>query len=145
MNSPDRTPRPPNPPRRRWPWETRAPDGAPDARPLWLRFVTSDPRITWAVVSLGVWLVFNAALVVANNLAWPSYLLLRALDTATGAAALPAAPFVVWTIWGAIFGGLLGHWLVAPLYGGRENRSWPLYLALLGMLLMAALLWAFVR
>ena len=104
-----------------------------------------DPRIVWGVIVVALWLLLNSLVWIVNNLAWPSYYLVRALDTVTGAAALPAAPFVVWTIWGGIFGGLLGNWLLAPLYGDRENRAWPLYLTLLAMALVAVLLWAFVR
>ena len=125
---PDETPQ--EPPRRQMPFGLSMP---------------TDPRIIWGVCALGLWLLLNAAVWLVNNLVWPSYFLVRALDVVTGASALPGAPFVMWTIWGGIFGGLLGNWLLAPLYGGRENRAWPLYLALLGMSLVAVLLWAFVR
>ena len=128
-NAPDET-QTPQPARRQLPFGLPMPD---------------DPRIVWGITAMAVWLLLNALMWIVNNLVWPSYLLIRALDTATGAAALPGAPFVVWTIWGGIFGGLLGNYLLAPLYGDRENRAWPLYLAVLAMLLIAALLWGFVR
>jgi hypothetical protein len=79
-----------------------------------------------------------------ENLRWPIYYLLRALDTLTGARSLPVAPWLVWTFWGAIFGGTLGYWLVAPLYSERENRSMILWLPLLGMTTIALLTWCFV-
>lgn len=102
-------------------------------------------RMIIGLVLTGLWLLLSAVFWLADNLRMPIYLLIRALDVATGARALPGAPFVMWTLWGAIFGGTLGYWLVAPVYGNRENRSFLLLLPLLAMTLIAALLWAFVR
>lgn len=134
----------PRGPRNAAPDETPIPQQPQRRLPFGLS-MPEDSRIIWGIAAVALWLLLSSLMWIVNTLVWPSYLLLRALDTATGAAALPGAPFVVWAIWGGVFGGLLGNWLLAPLYGGRENRTWPLYLTLLGMLLIAALLWGFVR
>ena len=146
MNSPEKIPPPdgarePNAPRRR-----PAPvEQTRNETPAWLEFLTEDPRLMFAVGGLALWLLLSVALWIATNLSWPAYYLLRTLDQITGAAALPAAPFVIWTIWGGIFGGLLGNWLLAPVYGEREYRSLPLLVGFLAMSLFAVLVWAFVR
>lgn len=115
-----------------------------DQTPAWLEFFTSDPRVTFAVAGLALWMLLSLALWIANNLTWPAYYLMRGLDRITGAAALPIAPFIIWTIWGGVFGGLLGNWLLAPVYGGREYRSLPLLVAFLLMSAVGLLTWAFV-
>ena len=118
---------------------------ARDRNPAWLEFFTSDPRIMFSVGGLILWMVLTAALWIANNLVWPAYYMMRVLDRITGAAALPVAPFIIWTVWGGIFGGLMGNWLLAPVYGGREYRSLPLLIAFLAMSAVGLLAWAFVR
>ena len=47
---------------------------------------------------------------------------LAVLDGATSASLFASAPAVMWTIWGAIIGGALAFWMVAPLYGLRKQR-----------------------
>ena len=134
MNSPH--PAPPPPPRRRIGTHTPLGD-------LWLILVES--RLIVVIAIVGVWFLINGVMWLFNSLVWPSYLLVRALDAATGAAALPGAPFVMWALWGGVFGAALGNWLLAPLYGGREMRAMPLILAGLAMVTSGALLWAFAR
>ena len=123
---------------RRSPW-----DFAPDTMGgLWFELFGARMMmglgfgLLWVVVSSAIWLV--------ANLRMPIYVTLRALDVMTGAHALPDAPWLMWALWGAIFGGSLGYWLVAPLYGNRENRSLLLLIPLLTMVLLGGLLWALV-
>lgn len=92
----------------------------------------------------GLWLLISGVMWLAGALPEPMYMLVRALDTVTGAAAMPLFPFVMWAFWGAVFGGALGYWLLAPVYGNRENRAFILYFPLLAMVIIAALLWVFL-
>lgn len=124
---------------RRSPWEL----GRDDSRG-WM-FELFGARLALMLAFSAFGLVISGVLWLATNLRLPFYLLIRALDTATGAQVLRGAPWVMWTLWGAIFGGALGYWLVAPLYGHRENRALLLIWPLLAMTLTGALLWAFVR
>lgn len=134
MNSPHNTPTQPAP---------RRPRNGIGWAGLWLILVES--RLIFVIGIVGLLFLLSAVLWMLQNLAYPSYLLIRSLDAATGAAALPGAPWVMWALWGGVFGAALGNWLLAPLYGGRELRAMPLLLLVLAMLLVGALLWAFVR
>lgn len=117
---------------------------APDSQRGFLYDLFGARLMLWIGLS-ALWLVISSVLWLLTNLRLPVFLLLRALDTATGAQALRGAPWLMWTLWGAVFGGSLGYWLVAPLYGQRENRALLLLGPLLAMALSSALLWAFIR
>lgn len=106
--------------------------------------IFGDRMILMLAVS-ALFLVIPALFWLAEALRWPFYYAIRSLDVATGARALRWAPFLMWTVWGGVFGGCLGYWLVAPIYGDRENRSFWLLLPSLAMVIIGALLWAFVR
>ncbi len=45
------------------------------------------------------------------------------LDELTSASLLPAAPWVLWMLWGALIGGTLGFWTIAPVFGLRKHRA----------------------
>jgi hypothetical protein len=118
---------------------------APDSTPgFWFDILMGD-RIMVALALLAIGIVGSSLLWLAEALRWPIFQLFRSLDLATGAHAMPSVPFLMWTLWGAIFGGCLGYWLVAPVYGDRENRSFVLLLPVLAMAITAAIIWAFVR
>ena len=124
---------------RRSPWELGR-----DSSRGWM-FELFGVRLALMLAFSALGIIISAVLWLATNLRLPIYLLIRVLDTATGAQVLRGAPWVMWTLWGAIFGAALGYWLVAPLYGHRENRVLLLVLPLLAMTLTGTLLWAFVR
>jgi hypothetical protein len=63
-------------------------------------------------VLAGIYCIFIGAIMVV----------LAVLDGATSASLFASAPAVMWAIWGAIIGGALAFWLVAPLYGLRKQR-----------------------
>jgi hypothetical protein len=42
----------------------------------------------------------------------------------SGAGLLPAPPFFLWSVWGALFGAVLGYWHVAPLHNLGRWRGW---------------------
>lgn len=125
--------------RRRPSWED-APD---ELDGLWYQLFGA--RAIIGAGMMGLWLIVSAVIWLATNLRLPIFYAIRSLDIATGGRAIPIAPWLMWALWGAIFGGALGYWLVAPLYGNRENRSFILLVPLLAMTLCGALLWAFVR
>jgi len=45
------------------------------------------------------------------------------LDELCSARLLPAAPWLLWMLWGALIGASLGFWTVAPIFGLRKHRS----------------------
>jgi hypothetical protein len=100
-------------------------------------------RMIFFALLAGAGLLISALVWLGENLRWPTYFLVQGLDAVTGASALPMAPWLAWTFWGAIFGGALGYWLVSPLYGERGNRSMILWLPLLAMATIALLVWCF--
>ena len=46
----------------------------------------------------------------------------KVLDVVLGADLLPAAPWLIWSVWGALIGTALGFWTIAPVYGLRSRR-----------------------
>jgi hypothetical protein len=63
------------------------------------------------------------------------------LDEVCSARLLPAAPWLLWMLWGALIGASLGFWTIAPVFGLRKQRSLigiaPLILmALVGLIRM---------
>ena len=52
-------------------------------------------------------------------LGWGSYF---TLDQFFNAHFFPAAPWVMWMLGGALIGGALGFWTLAPIYGLRQYR-----------------------
>lgn len=92
-----------------------------------------------------LWMGLSALAWLEGALRWPAYYLVRSFDVATGGAALPVAPWIAWTVWGAVVGGALGYWLVAPAYGQRSNRALILLAPVLVLITCSALLWVFVR
>ncbi len=125
---PDLLPQLPSRPRNRAAWLNDIPPG------MWLG---AGFFVLWIGLSALAWL--------ADALRWPAYYLVRSLDVATGGAALPIAPWIAWTVWGAVVGGALGYWLVAPAYGQRSNRALILLAPILVLITCSALLWVFVR
>ncbi len=100
------------------------------------------------LLSVGLMLVtfgLSALVWLSQALRWPAFYLVRGLDTITGGAALPIAPWIAWTVWGAVMGGALGYWLVAPSYGERENRPLILLVPLVALGAAGGLLWLFTR
>jgi len=87
----------------------------------------------------------GAVTLLLESLRWPAFYLMRLLDVATGAQALPIAPWIAWTIWGTAIGGALGYWLVAPSYGQRANRALILIAPIFVLTLLSALLWLCVH
>lgn len=112
--------------------------------PLLLLAFIGDNTVIWLLLGL-LTISISAIVALFQLLRWPMFYFIRSLDVATGAASIPAAPWIMWAIWGGLFGGSLGYWLIAPVYGGRENRGLLPLLPLLLMLLISAILWAFVR
>lgn len=49
-------------------------------------------------------------------------LVFTALDELCSAPLIPAAPWVMWMIWGALLGASLAFWTVAPVFGLRKQR-----------------------
>lgn len=86
-----------------------------------------------SIVSFLAWMWENAR--------WPAYQVMVGLDTAVGARALTYAPFLIWAFWGGVFGGALGYWLIAPVYGDRDNRVMVLILPVFIMIVCAFLSW----
>lgn len=97
------------------------------------------------LVLVGIWLVVSSVIWLVQALRWPAYYTVTTLDVITGARLIPGAPWLVWMVWGGIFGGCLGYWLIAPLYGLKENRALVMAAPAVAMLLAALLTWAFVR
>jgi hypothetical protein len=125
--------------RRRSPW-----DFAPDSTAgFW--FEVFGARLMLFLLLSSIGLIISGIIWLVTSLRYPIYLIIRSLDFAVGAQSLRGAPWVMWTLWGAVFGGALGYWLVAPQYGNRENRAFILLWPLLAMVTSAALLWAFVH
>lgn len=128
-NTPPAPPQPPLRPRNRIAsWSANMPQGM---------LIGGGFFLLWVSVSALMWL-FVA-------LRWPAYQFMRWLDVATGGAALPVAPWIAWTVWGAVVGGALGYWLVAPAYGRRANRALILLAPILVLAACSALLWVFIR
>ena len=68
-------------------------------------------------------------------------ILFTALDELCSASLIPAAPWLMWMLWGALIGAALAFWTMAPVFGLRKHRSLigvaPLILmALLGVVRM---------
>jgi hypothetical protein len=124
---------------RRSPW-----DFAPDSTSgFWFDMFGAQLFLGLFLGAIG--LIISSVIWLVTSLRMPIYVLIHDLDLAIGARTLPGAPWVFWTIWGAVFGGALGYWLVAPQYGNRENRGVILLWPLLAMVGSSALLWAFVH
>ena len=81
---------------------------------------------------LGLLLLF----VIIQAIVWLSFGVLLSVDWLVGARLTPGTPAIMWAIWGAILGGTLAFWLVAPIYGLRKMR--PLIVAA-PLLLMGAI------
>lgn len=70
--------------------------------------------IVWVVgmvLAAAYWLVSTVAFVV-----------LATLDGITSSSLVASAPAVMWAVWGAVIGGALGFWTIAPVYGLRRFR-----------------------
>ena len=87
-----------------------------------------DELIAWILVFFAVLIGCTFALkwVVAGTfwvlvmLGWGSYC---TLDQLFSAQLIPAAPWVMWVLAGALIGGALGFWTMAPIYGLRRRRA----------------------
>ena len=66
-----------------------------------------------------------------------AYLFFGLMDELTSAPFLPAAPWAMWLIWGAMIGAALAFWTVAPIYGLRKYRAWIVAAPFLLMTLIA--------
>jgi len=50
-------------------------------------------------------------------------LLFTVLDSLFSASLIPGVPWLMWGFWGAVIGGALGFWTLAPVYGLRNKRT----------------------
>jgi hypothetical protein len=89
----------------------RHPDNEFQLHPAWIGaaiFVLSLPMtlpyIVTSFSAVGFWAIFG-------------------LDAFVGAHLLPNFPWIMWALAGALVGGCLGFWTVAPAYGLRSKRA----------------------
>lgn len=101
-------------------------------------------RFAGFALTLAGFFLLSTLMLIVESLRTPFYWMVHVLDIVTGGHILPSAPWVLWTMWGGVFGAALGYWLIAPLYGNRENRSLVLWLPLLLMSVTGIMLWAFL-
>lgn len=124
-------------------WE-RSPDSYRDTLDTWFGYGYGNRDGVGLYLTLGLIALTMVASFLGwmwQNMRWPSFMFMQALDTAVGARILGIAPFLIWAIWGAVFGGVLGYWLIAPAYGDRENRSSVLLVPLFILFVFALLSW----
>lgn len=70
-------------------------------------------------------------------LASVSYWLINGFEWLFSGALYPERPEVVWALWGAALGGVLGFHGVAPIYGLRKYRNALICLVLAAMVAVA--------
>ncbi len=58
------------------------------------------------------------------GLALLAYFALGILDQLFNTSFFPGCPWLLWLIWGALIGGALGLWTMAPIFGWRNYRRW---------------------
>lgn len=90
-----------------------------------------EEGIAWILVIIALLILFGfTARYVIWGVFWflasLGFLVFSALDGLFSAALLPATPWLMWVVWGAVIGGAAGFWSVAPVYGLRRHRPWIL-------------------
>jgi hypothetical protein len=61
------------------------------------------------------------------------------LDQGFSVPLFPACPWLMWLVWGAILGAILGFWTVASIYGLRKYRPYFILIPLVLMGIVALL------
>lgn len=74
------------------------------------------------VVAIVVWLIGMVLAAAYWILANVAFIVLACFDGLTSASLTSSAPAIMWTVWGALIGGALGFWTIAPVYGLRRFR-----------------------
>lgn len=87
-----------------------------------------EEAISWLIIAilLIVLLILGIRFVPAGAYCVPALLgfaTFAALDQLFSAHLIHGAPWLMWTIWGAVLGMSIAFWTIAPVYGIRKRRS----------------------